>query len=71
MLVLTRKKNEAICIGADIEITILEIQGDQIKLGINAPNEIEIFRKEVLDKIKAQNKEALNFDVKSLPKIHF
>ena len=70
MLVLTRKKNEAICIGANIEITILDIQGEQIKLGIKAPDHIDVFRKEILDKIKAQNK-ALHFDVKNLPKIHF
>ena len=71
MLVLTRKKNVAICIGANIEITILDIQGEQIKLGIKAPDHIDVFRKEILDKIKAQNKEALHFDVKNLPKIHF
>ena len=71
MLVLTRKKNEAICIGANIEITILDIQGEQIKLGIKAPDHIDVFRKEILDKIKEQNKEALHFDVKNLRKIHF
>ena len=71
MLVLTKKKNEAICIGANIEITILDIQGEQIKLGIKAPDHIDVFRKEILDKIKAQNKEALHFDVKNLTKINF
>lgn len=58
MLVLTRKLNEAIQIGEDIEITVLSIQGDQIKLGINAPKEIDIHRKEVFLSIKESNNEA-------------
>lgn len=69
MLVLTRKKGEAVYIGQNIEVTILEVQGDQIKLGIDAPLDIEVYRKEVMDKIKLQNKEALSFDVKQLPKM--
>lgn len=60
MLVLTRKKNEAIQIGEDIEIKILSIDGDQIKLGIDAPKSIEIHRKEVYLEIQAQNSEAAN-----------
>lgn len=69
MLVLTRKKGEAMYIGQGIEVTVLEIQGDRIKLGIEAPADIEIFRKEVMDRIRLQNQEALNLDVKKLPKI--
>lgn len=60
MLVLTRKKNEAIQIGDDIEIKILSIDGDQIKLGIEAPKSIEIHRKEVYLDIQTQNSEAAN-----------
>ncbi|HLR52084.1 MAG TPA: carbon storage regulator CsrA [Candidatus Avamphibacillus sp.] len=59
MLVLTRKKNEAIQIGEDIEIKILAIEGEQIKLGIKAPKSLDIHRKEVYLDIQQQNKEAL------------
>ncbi|NLJ95906.1 MAG: carbon storage regulator CsrA, partial [Clostridiales bacterium] len=47
MLALSRKVNESIMIGNDIEITILEIKGDQIKIGINAPKSVPIYRKEL------------------------
>jgi len=60
MLVLTRKKNEAIQIGDDIEIKILSVDGDQIKLGIEAPKSVEIHRKEVYLDIQNQNSEAAN-----------
>ncbi|SFA44374.1 carbon storage regulator, CsrA [Parageobacillus thermantarcticus] len=58
MLVLTRKRDEAIQIGDDIEITILAIQGDQVKLGINAPKHVEIHRKEIYLAIQAENSAA-------------
>lgn len=58
MLVLTRKKGESIILGNDIELTILDIEGEQIKLGINAPKNIEIHRKEVYMMIQNENKEA-------------
>ena len=58
MLALSRKKNEAIIINNNIEITVLDIRGDQIKLGISAPKEIPIYRKEVDIQIQNENKEA-------------
>jgi carbon storage regulator len=58
MLVLTRKTGEAIQIGDDIEITVLSVKGDQIKLGINAPKNIEIHRKEIYASIQEENAEA-------------
>jgi carbon storage regulator len=58
MLVLTRKIGEAIQIGDDIEITILSVKGDQIKLGINAPKNIEIHRKEIYVSIQEENEQA-------------
>ncbi|WP_027409288.1 carbon storage regulator CsrA [Anoxybacteroides tepidamans] len=58
MLVLTRRLNEAIQIGEEIEITVLAIQGDQVKLGINAPKHVEIHRKEVYLAIQKENNEA-------------
>lgn len=58
MLVLTRKQNEAIQIGEDIEIKVLGIEGDQIKLGITAPKSVDIHRKEIYLDIQEQNNEA-------------
>ena len=58
MLVLTRKLNEAIQIGDDIEIKILSIEGEQIKIGIDAPKNIEIHRKEVFLAIQQENRNA-------------
>jgi len=58
MLALSRKINESIYVGNDVEITILEIKGDQVKLGINAPKSIPIYRKEIYIQIQEANKEA-------------
>lgn len=60
MLALSRKKDEAIVINNDIEITIIEIKGDQVKLGISAPKSVPIYRKEVYVQIQEANKEAAN-----------
>lgn len=62
MLALTRKKGESLVINNNIEITVLEIRGDQIKLGITAPKEVPIYRKEVYLQIQQENKEALQID---------
>ena len=62
MLALSRKKNEAIIINNDVEITILEVKGDQVKVGITAPREVPIYRKEVYLQIQEANKEAVNAD---------
>ncbi|GAA0318786.1 carbon storage regulator CsrA [Bacillus carboniphilus] len=58
MLVLTRKSGEAIQIGGDIEISIVSVKGDQVKLGINAPKDVEILRKEIVVQIQEENKQA-------------
>lgn len=60
MLALSRKKNEAIIINNNIEITILEVKGDQVKIGINAPKEVPVYRKEVYIQIQEANREAVN-----------
>ncbi|WP_336990201.1 carbon storage regulator CsrA [Bacillus infantis] len=58
MLVLTRKTKESIMLNDDIEITIVSIDGDQVKLGINAPKNVEIHRKEVYLSIQQENSSA-------------
>jgi carbon storage regulator len=58
MLALSRKKDEAIIINNDIEITVIEVKGDQVKLGISAPKSVPIYRKEVYIQIQEANKEA-------------
>jgi carbon storage regulator len=58
VLILTRKVNESIQIGDDIEITIVSISSDQVKIGINAPKHIEIHRKEIYLAIQSENNEA-------------
>lgn len=68
MLALSRKKDEAIIINDDVEVTVIEIKGDQVKLGITAPKSVPIYRKEVYVQIKDANKEATQqaIDVKAL-----
>lgn len=58
MLALSRKKNEAIMINNNIEVTILEVKGDQVKIGISAPKEIPVYRKEVYVQIQEANQNA-------------
>lgn len=58
MLVLTRKKDQTIVVNDNIEITVLDIQGDQVRLGINAPRNVTIHRKEVFLEIQEENKKA-------------
>ena len=62
MLALSRKKNEALVVNNNVEITILEIKGEQVKLGITAPREVPVYRKEVYVQIQDSNKEAVNVD---------
>lgn len=62
MLALSRKKNEAIIINNDIEISILDVKGDQVKIGISAPKEIPVYRKEVYVQVCDANKEAVSMD---------
>lgn len=62
MLALTRKKGEALVINNNIEVTILEIRGDQIKIGISAPKDVPIYRKEVYLQIQKENEAAISVD---------
>ncbi|MCI5936874.1 MAG: carbon storage regulator CsrA [Eubacterium sp.] len=60
MLALARKENESIVINDNIEITILEVKGDQVKLGIEAPRSVPIYRKEIYTQIQDSNRDAAN-----------
>jgi carbon storage regulator len=69
LLVLTRKLLEAIKIGHDIEITVLSVEGDQVKLGINAPKNVEIHRKEIYFSILEENNKASLTSLDTLKKL--
>ena len=70
MLALSRKKDEAVIINDDIEITIIEIKGDQVKIGISAPKSVPINRKEVYMQIQNANKEAAqSVDIKNIKEL--
>ncbi|WP_069650365.1 carbon storage regulator CsrA [Caloranaerobacter ferrireducens] len=72
MLVLTRKKNESIVINGDIEIVVVGIEDGKVKLGIKAPKNVEIHRKEIYEAIQKENKKAANtpnIDFRALKKI--
>jgi carbon storage regulator len=56
MLVLSRQRDETIMIGDDVEVTVVDIRGDKVRLGINAPKEISVHRKEVYDAIRRENR---------------
>jgi carbon storage regulator len=71
MLVLSRQRDETIMIGDNIEVTVVDIRGDKVRLGINAPKEISVHRKEVYDAIRRENRAAAQVkpeDVAGLPK---
>lgn len=65
MLVITRKKNESLLIGDDIEINIVKVEDGSVKLAISAPKDITILRKEVFERVKEENKKAIsgNLDI--------
>lgn len=66
MLVLSRKKGETIMIGDQIEVKVISVEGDQVKLGIIAPKTVKVHRSEVFEAIQKQNKEALATSVDAL-----
>lgn len=59
MLVLTRKTGQTLMLGEDIEVKVLSVDGDQVKIGIEAPKSLKIYRQEVYDAIQQENKAAL------------
>jgi carbon storage regulator len=66
MLVLSRQRDETIMIGDAIEITVVDIRGDKVRLGINAPREVQVHRKEVYEAIRAENAEAAGVQLDDL-----
>lgn len=69
MLVLTRKVGESIIIGDNIEVKIVAIDGDQIKVGITAPNDVKIYRDEIYKAIQEENRQALNVETSLLDEL--
>lgn len=69
MLIITRKKGESLMIGDDIEITISKIEDGSVKIGIKAPKEVNILRKELLEEVKNENKSAANINLDLLKNI--
>lgn len=71
MLILSRKTNQKILIGDDIEITIIDIRGDQVKIGVDAPSSVKVFREEIYQEIQNENRAALVRDTDlNLPELH-
>ena len=60
MLALSRKKGDSLIVNNNIEITVLEVKGEQVKLGITAPKQVPVYRKEVYTQIQEANKEAMS-----------
>ena len=69
MLIITRKKGESLMIGDDIEIVISKIDDGSVKIGIKAPKDISILRKELYEEVEQENKEAMKIDISMLGNI--
>jgi carbon storage regulator len=69
MLVLARKRDQSIMIGDDVEIIVVDIHGDQVKLGINAPRHIAVHRKEVYEEVQKENIRAAEARAKEVGKL--
>lgn len=69
MLVISRKKGEKLLISDEVEITVVEVDGERVKLGIKAPKGVKILRAELLEKIKSENLRALDFSLETFKEI--
>ena len=67
MLVLTRKVNQSIIIGDDVEIVVLEVRGEQVRIGIKAPKTVGVHRKEIYEQIKDENVAASEVNPEDIP----
>jgi carbon storage regulator len=70
MLVLTRKPDQSIMVGNEIEITVLEVRGEQVRLGIRAPRNVTVHRKEVFEQIKQENQNAISAPKDAIPDLN-
>jgi len=66
MLILTRKVNQKLIINDNIEVVILESYKNTVKIGVNAPNNVQIYREEIYNEIKKSNKQAQNYDLDAI-----
>lgn len=69
MLILSRRIDQKICIGNDIVLTIIDVKGDQVKIGVEAPNSVKVYRQEVFSAIQTENTAANNISMDALNKI--
>lgn len=69
MLVLTRKINQSICIGEDVKVTVLSVEGDRVSLGVEAPRAVRVFRSELLEGTKTVNRESLISEYRTIQRI--
>ena len=69
MLILSRKINESIIIGDNIELSIVDVKGDQVKIGIDAPRNVKVFRKEVYQAIQEENRAAARSSIDVIPSL--
>lgn len=69
MLILTRKTNQKLIINDNIEIVILESYKNSVKIGVNAPSDVQIYREEIYNEIKKSNKQALDGDIDAISKL--
>jgi len=67
VLVITRKAGERICLGDEITITVMEISGSSVRIGIDAPSDVPIYRHEIWESIKEENRAAAQANVQRLP----
>ena len=67
MLVLTRKVHQSIIIGDDVEVVVLEVRGEQVRLGIRAPKDVAVHRKEIYEQIHEENVEATKVNPEDVP----
>lgn len=67
MLVLTRKVNQSIMIGEGVEVVVLDVRGEQVRLGIKAPDDVKVHRKEIFEAIKTSNEDAASVDPSDIP----
>ncbi|ARU42048.1 carbon storage regulator [Armatimonadetes bacterium Uphvl-Ar1] len=67
MLVLTRKVNQSIVIGDGVEVVVLEVRGEQVRIGIKAPRDVAVHRKEIYEQIQEENVSASGTDVGDVP----